>query len=1218
MRRLNSPFQTNEPNMTSDREDRTTSPAETTSPRSSRVGSIACVTLLLAIFAHPTRIDFAIDSKDSTVRELTQPDLRFVDATLEWGVTAAHQQTSERLEGLDETLGGGVCIFDVDRDDFLDIFVVGGMGLTRDYGRASWWAKQEGNRLLVNEKGVWFRDRTEEFGLSHRMHGMGCSSADLDSDGFTDLLVTGRDDLRLFRNVGGRSFEDVTERSGIDRSGWITGAAIADYDDDDHLDIYLTRYIRYQRNARTFERESGFRNQLDPAFDATLYDPQPNRLYRNLGNLRFSDVAGEIGVADARGRSLGARWEDFDRDEALDLFVINDVGSPSQLFVADGNGGFSVASGGLAALQVEGVHDLQAFPVDQSDRLLFVMSRGRGEPTAALMQSPAAAAMSDVAWRVGLARSDALAMDGWGLARGDFDNDGTHDLFVANGSILPDADSRYVPTGQPDSIFIRRSSSNSLSFDRVESIVDASSSRSSRGAVAADLDNDGRLEIVVSRNNDTLRILRSVSPARNWIGFDLSDLPESEWRMGGRLILKLESDRVIQVSLDPPVSFLSAGPRRVHSGIPSNDSIAGAELVSIRGRKISIRRPASNRYWRVHANGEVREMEAHLESNLFRVGVLAELPDSAHVDLFALLASGDSARDLRRLAAAVWEAGTSESRAAMLEGLQKSESALRLEYLRRALVDSAPDIRLRAIAMLRDAELESSVEWLTPLVRDSIQEVACATSELFAHFFDEEEAVTHRKALAVVPLIRALEDPRADVAACAANALAAAESKRAIGALVELASGESAPEARAAAIRALGLVRDKKSLAVLESITADQAESATVTAAGLIALSRLGSPSVEAFLLPSLRRGAREGDRGSARALRVLALLLRSEEAVILDVETVRAVVSSHVGDARSVLGAAGSDAHDWMLAAIAAMGASRQDRYVGTLGRAARSGQDDVASSALVALAEIGSPSADASLRVQLPKAPPVVVASVLSRTGELGVRLSPPSFASTFFRTDDLAAARAEYLRSLPLTERRALTQAILSPQSGLDDSSWIAFATECGRESVRPELPPDRLNADRGLAMRLAAARCILGVPAGNDRPLRPRAEAAAIDRLDSSPSLDVATRLALVALVKDESIDREVRDTILVAAATRDRILAESLLAGRISALQPSLLPAGIQALARQGQIEPLASWLVEVLNDPTTVLATRVSIALSLTRLGREDARDSVLGAIRTP
>ncbi|MCK4492985.1 MAG: VCBS repeat-containing protein, partial [Methylococcales bacterium] len=112
----------------------------------------------------------------------------FKDITYESGLLFFHQQGDQKLTGVNETLGSGVCAFDYDNDGWVDLFLVNGSGETRYFGKQHWWQKQQFHQLFKNMDGQHFKKVTQQAGLKISSWGMGCVSADFDNDGDADLV----------------------------------------------------------------------------------------------------------------------------------------------------------------------------------------------------------------------------------------------------------------------------------------------------------------------------------------------------------------------------------------------------------------------------------------------------------------------------------------------------------------------------------------------------------------------------------------------------------------------------------------------------------------------------------------------------------------------------------------------------------------------------------------------------------------------------------------------------------------------------------------------------------------------------------------------------------------------------------------------------------------------------------------------------------------------
>jgi HEAT repeat protein len=813
----------------------------------------------------------------------------FKDETLALGVLTAHRQGDDRLTGLDEALGSGACALDYDNDGWIDLFIVNGSGDTRYYGRRHWWQHTAGNSLLRNRGDGHFEDVTSTALATHPMRGFGCVAADFDNDGNTDVLITGFDENLMLRNLGNGRFIDVTEKAGLKGYGWQTAAAVADVDGDGLLDIYVGRFIAFQKGAHTYEPGSQYKQDVPASFNSALYPAQPKSLYRNLGGFRFEDVAEKAGVANADGRTLGALWLDLDADNRPDLIVANAAGTGSTgVFRNEGKWHFTAlgyetrlqaASGARAAalgdLDNDGVPEILMTATNGAQSAIFVRQNSPGS------EHPV---FTDRARQWSFARDEYSGFSPWSAVTADFDNDGWLDVFVANGLAIPDSDVPRLTVGQPKQLWLnsRRGALRVQQFAATDPVLDR---QSARGVVAADFDNDGDIDLYVTHNNDLGQLLINQSAAGpHWVGLRLVNTDGNRDAIGARVELRGpegEQYRWITNSM----GFLSGSDPRVHFGLGTASLIKRVVVTWPDGDESTFRDVPADRYVTLKRGERPRLQEALAHPGGSNYASLAHGREPAlRADYIRLLV------EARGLDASIDEVRDALSdrdpavRRSSVEILGANQSAASLAVLLDSLSDKDPEIVGFAVKAVCRYEEEEAARWLLRLFAHSAPSVRAAIADCFAYYFQEEEAVVHRKYLAIPYLVEALADPDVRVQIAATRALGNAERFRGVPPLLELAGRTSNATVRAEAIRAVGLIRDKQATAGLIAILANhklQTEPATV-AQLLVALKRLDYSSLPATLADF---GAGRGEFAAMPVharFAVMRELLNSQDGIVL------------------------------------------------------------------------------------------------------------------------------------------------------------------------------------------------------------------------------------------------------------------------------------------------------------------------------------------------
>ena len=432
----------------------------------------------------------------------------FREVAEETGLRFVHDNGAGGQFALPEIMGSGAALFDYDNDGDLDAFLVqsGPLdGTSRPHA---------GSRLFRNDLRVengravlQFSDVTETAGVGVKTFGMGTAVGDIDSDGDLDLYVSGFGANTLFRNNGDGTFRDVTRDAGLVDARWSTSAAFVDYDRDGDLDLYVGHYVAFtMAGNKTCTDPVGVRDYCAPA----AWPAVPDRLLRNDGGGRFTDVSEPAGITRAYGPALGVAVGDLDADGWPDIYVANDA-QPNQLWRNRRDGTFedigllsgtAVNAGG----RPEGSMGIAlGDPENDGDEDIFV-SNLVGE-SHVLYTNDGAGNFEDARTRAELGRATAR-MTGFGTGWLDYDNDGSLDLFVANGAV----NIVEALRGQPNPFRQRNQLFHNDGSGRFREVTSEAGPafellEVSRGAAFGDIDNDGDVDILVTNNNGPARLL---------------------------------------------------------------------------------------------------------------------------------------------------------------------------------------------------------------------------------------------------------------------------------------------------------------------------------------------------------------------------------------------------------------------------------------------------------------------------------------------------------------------------------------------------------------------------------------------------------------------------------------------------------------------------------------------------------------------------------------
>jgi len=477
-----------------------------------------------------------------------------------------------------ETMVGGVALFDYNNDGLLDIFFTNGAAIpSLEKTDSSYW-----NRLFRNNGDGTFTDVTEKAGLQGIGYAMGVAAGDYDNDGFVDLYVTGLNHNQLFHNNGDGTFTDVTAKAGVGGmvpnlgKAWSVAAGWFDYNNDGLLDLLVVNYLNYNINTAKLCVQQGH-----PAYCSPVdFVGTPNILYRNNGDGTFTDVSEQSHIAQYIGKGMGLAFADYDNDGFTDIFVSNDT-FENYLLHNNKDGTFTnvALTAGVAynafgnAIAGMGA-DFRDIDNDGKPDIFETAMFGEGFP---LYKNLGDGQFQDVISTAGLAAFTSRST-AWGVGVFDFDNDGNKDLFTANSDILDNSmELAHRPFALPNRIFRNK---GDLTFEDVSSKAGISFQVPAphRGAAFGDLNNDGRIDAVVSVLNGPPEIWMNRSSNQNhWIILKLAGSKSNRDGLGTKVKITTSVGTQYNVATTA-VGYNSSSDKRVHFGLGPAKVVDSIEL----------------------------------------------------------------------------------------------------------------------------------------------------------------------------------------------------------------------------------------------------------------------------------------------------------------------------------------------------------------------------------------------------------------------------------------------------------------------------------------------------------------------------------------------------------------------------------------------------------------------------------------------------------------
>jgi enediyne biosynthesis protein E4 len=509
--------------------------------------------------------------------------INFADITAQAGIKFKHNSGAFGKKYMPETVGSGCAFLDYDGDGWQDILLINSMN----------WPERKGSKsfpaLYRNNQNGTFTDVTADAGLAVEVYGLGCSAADYDNDGNTDIYITCLGPNRLFRNLGGGKFADVTAKAGVGDSGFSTSAVWFDYDKDGKLDLFVCNYVEWSVEKDLHCSLDG-KNKSYCTPEA--YKGQSSTLYRNRGDGSFENVTARAGVSDPTSKSLGVSLLDYDGDGWMDLFVANDT-QPNKLYRNKGDGTF--ADEGLAAgVAVNDAGNpragmgVDAADYDGSGRPSLVIGNFSNEMIA-LYHNEGTGLFIDEAPGSTIGQTSMATLT-FACFFFDYDLDALPDIFAANGHVSDDISSVQpnIKYAEPPHLFRNLGKKK---FEAVTSKLGAAIQKPAvaRGAAYGDFDNDGDLDLLISANNGAARLLRNDGGNQNnLLRIKTVGANSNRDGIGARVTVTSVAGSKIWSIVKTGSSYCSQNEMPLTFGLGKADKVAAIEVVWPSGRKDSV------------------------------------------------------------------------------------------------------------------------------------------------------------------------------------------------------------------------------------------------------------------------------------------------------------------------------------------------------------------------------------------------------------------------------------------------------------------------------------------------------------------------------------------------------------------------------------------------------------------------------------------------------
>ncbi|MGZ5246056.1 MAG: VCBS repeat-containing protein [Flavitalea sp.] len=546
--------------------------------------------------------------------------------------------------------GGGVAVGDLNDDGLEDIYFT---------------ANMSDSKLYLNKGNFKFEDITLAAGVNTRPAPWrtGVTIADVNGDGKRDIHVSYSGKVRganrvnqLFINKGNNSqgiptFEDMASQYGLADSSYTTQAFFFDYDKDGDLDMFSLNHNPENMPVLDEASTSDLLKKTNPLIGV--------RMYENRDNF-FTDITEKAGISSSMlTYGLGAGIADINGDGWQDIYIANDYNVPDFIYINNQKGGFenkltsmvghtsqSSMGNNISDINNDGYPDILVLDMlpEDNHRKKLLLAPDNYEKFDLIVRSGfhyqymrnmlqlnnGDGTFSEIGQLAGISNTDWS----WAPLIADFDNDGWKDIFVTNGYLrdftnmdflkfmndyvaskgrLKREDVLEILQKMPSSNVTNYAFRNKgdLSFENVGNKWGINTPTNSNGAVYADLDNDGDLDLIVNNINQPAGVYKNGTEktGSNFISLKITGEGKNTDGLGAKVFL-YNQGKVQYAEQMPARGYQSTVTSRIHFGLGNSKTIDSIKITWLSGKEQLIVNPAINKLIELEEVNAVKSQNA--------------------------------------------------------------------------------------------------------------------------------------------------------------------------------------------------------------------------------------------------------------------------------------------------------------------------------------------------------------------------------------------------------------------------------------------------------------------------------------------------------------------------------------------------------------------------------------------------------------------------------